>query len=81
MTLTIDAERLILTAPNIPRALRPEAILSVANHPNPVITQTVAEAVELARAAPREAIVFFAGSLFLVGEARALLISEKGCSH
>jgi dihydrofolate synthase / folylpolyglutamate synthase len=75
------ADRLIVTAPNIPRALRPEAILSIANHPNPVITQTIAEAIELARAAPREAIVFFAGSLFLVGEARALLISEKACSH
>jgi dihydrofolate synthase / folylpolyglutamate synthase len=75
------ADRLILTAPNIPRALRPEAILLVANHPNPVITQTIAEAIELARAAPREAIVFLAGSLFLVGEARALLISEKGCPH
>lgn len=75
------ADRLILTAPSIPRALRPEAILSIGNHPNPVITQTIAEAIELARAAPCEAIVFFAGSLFVVGEARALLTSQKGCSH
>lgn len=67
------AQRLILTAPNYPRALRPEAILEIAGHPNPVLTESVPQAIEVARSAPANAIVFFTGSLFLVGEARALL--------
>lgn len=68
------AHRLIVTAPDFPRALRPEAILEVAPHPNAATARTIAEALHLARAAPPEAIVFFTGSLFLVGEARALLL-------
>ncbi len=67
------AERIILTAPDFSRALRPEAILEVTNIPNAVIARSVAEAVQLARAAPAQAIVFFTGTLFLVGEARDLL--------
>lgn len=67
------ANRLIVTAANFARALRPEAILAVSHHSNSVIAQTVPEAVALARTAPQDAVVFFAGSLFLVGEARALL--------
>jgi dihydrofolate synthase/folylpolyglutamate synthase len=67
------AARLIVTAPNFPRALRPEAILEVTSHPNAHIAPSVAEAIEIARAAPSDAVVFFTGSLFLVGEARALL--------
>jgi dihydrofolate synthase/folylpolyglutamate synthase len=67
------ADRLILTAPKYPRSLRPEAILDVTGHPNAVITATVPQAIEIARTAPRDAIVFFTGSLFLIGEARGLL--------
>jgi len=68
------AERLILTAPDFSRALRPEAILQMMPHANASVAQTVAEAIEIARTAPGEATVFFTGSLFLVGEARALLV-------
>jgi dihydrofolate synthase/folylpolyglutamate synthase len=71
------AARLIVTAAAFPRALRPEAILAVTGHPNAVIAETVAEAINIARTAPEEAIVFFSGSLFLVGEARALLSKMK----
>jgi dihydrofolate synthase / folylpolyglutamate synthase len=71
------AARLIVTAPNFPRALRPEAILEVASHPNAQIAPSVPEAIEIARAAPPDAVVFFTGSLFLVGEARALLIRKS----
>jgi dihydrofolate synthase/folylpolyglutamate synthase len=71
------ADRLIVTAPNFPRALRPEAILAVAPHPNATIAPTVSEAIDIARSAPPEAIVFFTGSLFLVGEARPLLLARK----
>lgn len=70
------ARRVIVTAPDFPRALRPEAILALTSHPNSVIAHTVAEAIQMAQAAPRESIVFCTGSLFLVGEARALLIEQ-----
>jgi dihydrofolate synthase / folylpolyglutamate synthase len=71
------AERLILTAPNYARALRPEAILHIANHPNVALTHSIAEAIETARTAPANALVFFTGSLFVVGEARALLLGRN----
>ena len=69
------AEQIILTAPNFPRALRPEAIRELAHRPDATVTHTIAQAVEVARGAPKEAIVFFTGSLFVVGEARALLLA------
>jgi dihydrofolate synthase/folylpolyglutamate synthase len=68
------ADRLIVTAPEFPRALRPEAILDITKHPNASVAQNVADAILLARTAPSEAVVFFTGSLFLVGEARSLLV-------
>lgn len=67
------ASKLIVTAPDFPRALRPEAILQMVEHPNAITAATIEEAIGLARQAPSEAIVFFTGSLFVVGEARALL--------
>jgi dihydrofolate synthase/folylpolyglutamate synthase len=70
------AQRLILTAPDFPRALRPQAILDVASYPGAVLTETVSQAIEAARKAPRDAIVFFTGSLYLVGEARKLLLNK-----
>lgn len=70
------ADRLILTAPNFARALRPEAILQIANHPDAMLTHAIGEAIQAARAAPQDAIVFFTGSLFVVGEARALLLGH-----
>ncbi len=70
------ADRLIVTAPNFPRALRPQAILEMNSHPNAIIRETISEAIEAARDAPKEAVVFFTGSLFLVGEARGLLLAE-----
>lgn len=70
------AEKLILTAPNFARALRPEAVLDMFPHPNAVIARTVLDAIEIARTAPPEAAVFFAGSLYLAGEARGLLIKK-----
>lgn len=71
------ADCLILTAPNFPRALRPEAIAEVTEHPNRLIAPTVSEAVEIAHTAPNDAVVFFTGSLFLVGEARTLLLNPE----
>ncbi len=68
------AECLIVTAPDFPRALRPEAILQLTNHPNAILTETVRQAIDQAGKAPPETTVFFTGSLYLVGEARALLL-------
>jgi dihydrofolate synthase/folylpolyglutamate synthase len=64
------AHRVILTAPANSRALPPECIPA----PGAAITHTVAEAVAmLGQAQPTDAI-FITGSLFVVGEARALLL-------
>jgi dihydrofolate synthase/folylpolyglutamate synthase len=71
------ANRLIVTSPDFPRALRPEAILAVNPHPNTTIAPTIPEAIDIAASAPPEAIVFFTGSLFLVGEARPLLLARE----
>jgi dihydrofolate synthase/folylpolyglutamate synthase len=67
------ADRLIATAPNFSRALRPQAILELSSHHNATIADSIPEAIRLARLAPRDAAVFFTGSLFVVGEARAIL--------
>jgi dihydrofolate synthase/folylpolyglutamate synthase len=71
------ADRLIVTAPDFPRALRPEAILEVHGHRNAIVAETIREAIEIARNAPPEGVVFFSGSLFLVGEARGLLVGAE----
>ncbi len=71
------ADRVIVTAPDFPRALRPEAILAVNNDPKASIAATASQAIEVARNAPKHAIVFFTGSLFLVGEVRGLLLGGK----
>jgi dihydrofolate synthase/folylpolyglutamate synthase len=71
------AHRLILTAPNFPRALRPETVLAAYDHRDAVLTSTVPEAIVVARNAPANAVVFFTGSLYLVGEARALLVGAS----
>jgi dihydrofolate synthase/folylpolyglutamate synthase len=67
------AHRVILTAPANSRAMPPELIPA----PGAAISYTVAEAVALAtweaQTDPR-AVVFVTGSLFVVGEARALLV-------
>jgi dihydrofolate synthase / folylpolyglutamate synthase len=71
------AQHLIVTMPDFPRALRPEAILEVNHHPNAVIAPTIPQAIALASAAPPNAVVFFTGSLFVVGEVRGLLFKTS----
>jgi dihydrofolate synthase / folylpolyglutamate synthase len=68
------ADRLILTSPDFPRALRPEAILAAHDHSDAVIAATVEGAIDAALGAPPDAVVFFTGSLYLVGQARGLLV-------
>jgi dihydrofolate synthase/folylpolyglutamate synthase len=64
------ANRVIVTAPANSRAMRPEDIPA----PGATITHSVGEAVELLREALPGDVVFITGSLFVVGEARALLV-------
>jgi folylpolyglutamate synthase/dihydropteroate synthase len=70
-TLFPLAEEVILTSPNQPRALAPDALAAVVQHPNIRCAATLAGALEIA--AERPMATFITGSLFLVGEARAIL--------
>lgn len=74
-TLFPLAARLLLTAPAAPRSLDPRSLLSLAGHLDARVTANLPEALAIVgrEAAPRDA-VFISGSLFLVGEARALLV-------
>lgn len=64
------ADQLILTAPAMERAMPPEEIPAPADSRT---TKNVAEALTLIQDADGNDVVFITGSLFLVGEARALL--------
>ncbi len=65
------AAEVIVTAPNQPRALNPESLAQVSEHPNLRIAPTFADALRMTREKPMT--TFVTGSLFLVGEARAAL--------
>jgi dihydrofolate synthase/folylpolyglutamate synthase len=64
------AARLILTAPDNARAMPPENILA----PGAQLTHSVAEAIALLDDAAPDDVIFITGSLYLAGEARALLV-------
>ena len=64
------ADRLILTAPANARAMPPEDIPASGAH----ITHSISEAIALLREASPDDVVFITGSLYLAGEARALLV-------
>jgi dihydrofolate synthase/folylpolyglutamate synthase len=65
------AAEVVLTAPAQARAVRPETVREMTSHPRVRVAPRVADALALARDAD---LVVVAGSLFLVGEARALLV-------
>lgn len=67
------AHHVILTAPANSRALPPESIPA----PAATITHSVDEALAIARQADRDDLVLVTGSLFVVGEARAVLVQCK----
>jgi dihydrofolate synthase/folylpolyglutamate synthase len=64
------ADRVIVTAPANSRATPPECIPA----PGAVVTHTVAEAIAMLGQAEPDDAIFITGSLFVVGEARALLL-------
>lgn len=68
------ASELILTAPNMRRAVHPEAVLPFADHPRARTAPGIEQALEMIRDASPDDVIFITGSLFLVGEARALLV-------
>jgi len=65
------AEQVIVTAPRQARALAPETMRDISDHPNLVTAPNIDAALELVRDAD---VTFVTGSLFLVAEARALLV-------
>jgi len=77
--LSSRASELVLTKVDSTRALRPEAMAGLFRHPRLRLTGSVGEAIEVVRReAAAEDAVFITGSLFLVGEARALLAGSAG---
>jgi dihydrofolate synthase / folylpolyglutamate synthase len=74
-TLFPLASQIVVTAPHFGRALRPEAICAVWPASNMRATDTLEQAIALIRSesSPSDAI-FITGSLFVVGEARSLLV-------
>jgi dihydrofolate synthase/folylpolyglutamate synthase len=69
-TLFPLAVEVILVAPDQPRALNPESLAEVIDHPNVRIAANIADAIRIARENPMT--TFVTGSLFLVGEARQI---------
>lgn len=67
------AEQVIVTAPRQVRALAPETMRQIADHAN----LTVAPDIEAALAIAGDGVIFVTGSLFLVAEARAVIIGTK----
>ncbi len=70
------ADQILATAPGMARALRPETIRALTDHARLRTAATLEEALAIAgrEAVPDDAI-FVAGSLFLVAEARRLLVA------
>jgi dihydrofolate synthase/folylpolyglutamate synthase len=67
------AYRVILTAPANSRAMAPEDIPAPGAH----LTHSIAEAIAYLSIVAPEDVIFIAGSLYLAGEARALLVPVK----
>ena len=70
-TLFPLADQLILTAPDMPRALRPEAMLDFTADKDALIRPRLRDAIDAIAGVD---VTFVTGSLYLVGEARSLLI-------
>ncbi len=75
------ATELVLTAPDTPRALRPEALVEFAGRGH--IEPTVPQAIDYARThAAEDDVIVITGSLFVVGEARrSFLTNTAGRWH
>jgi dihydrofolate synthase/folylpolyglutamate synthase len=65
------AHEIVLTAAGSPRAVRPEALAELFEHPRIHTTRNLPEALQVTSAAAPDDAIFITGSLYLVGEARA----------
>ena len=65
------AHEVVVTASGQARALRPEAILEMEPHPKAIAMQSIAGALQTDF---ESELIFITGSLYLVGEARAILV-------
>jgi dihydrofolate synthase/folylpolyglutamate synthase len=68
------AQQVIVTAPAQARALAPQAIGEIAGHPDLRVTASLRQALAMVADAPAEDAVFVTGSLYLVAEAREILL-------
>lgn len=64
------ARRVILTAPHMARAMEPEAIQAIVDHPAIQVTHDLGTALGALQKSQPEDVIFITGSLYLVGEAR-----------
>ncbi len=71
--LFAHADEVIATAPRQSRAVDPETIRAIGDHPNVRTTGDLPAAVAMASGGDDNRVIFITGSLFLVGEAMALL--------
>jgi dihydrofolate synthase/folylpolyglutamate synthase len=72
------AAEVVVTAPRQARALSPDALLAASDHPHLRRAADIAEALALVRAdASPSDVIFISGSLFLVAEARAILVGAR----
>jgi dihydrofolate synthase / folylpolyglutamate synthase len=68
------ASHVIVTAPAFARALRPEALAEASDHPSIRVAGDLTQALEMTQTAASSDVIFITGSLYLVGDARALLV-------
>ena len=68
------AQQVIVTAPRQARALSPESIRQVAEHHDLRTAATLRDALAMVKDATPEDVIFITGSLFLVAEAREMLV-------
>ena len=68
------AHQVVVTAPRQARALSPEAMRQIASHPALSVAPALADALAMMGDATPEDVIFITGSLFLVAEARAILL-------
>jgi dihydrofolate synthase / folylpolyglutamate synthase len=68
------AHQVVVTAPRQARALSPEAMRQIASHPGLCVAPTLTDALAMVGDATPEDVIFITGSLFLVAEARAILL-------
>ncbi len=71
------AQQVIVTAPQQARALSPEAMRGITEHPDVRIAPTLTDALSIVGDADPEEVIVVTGSLFLVAEARKILAADE----